>query len=266
MLMEAKIYLKLIWAYFKFNISSIMEYRASFLIQSFGMVINNGSFIFFWWVLFTKTSSIGGYGFKDVMLIWALASSCFGLSHVLFGNVGRITEIIINGELDVYMLQPKNILINVIASRSILSSWGDLFYGYILFFITYGLDITKLSLFTLFVVLGTLIFASTFIIAHSLTFFIGNSSGLSDLISEFMISLSIYPEGIYKSVIVKFIIFTIIPAGFLTMIPVRIFNIFNIKLLLGLFLIDIFYCFLAFKIFMLGLKRYESGNLITTKL
>ena len=65
MLMEVKKSLKLLGYYFKFNMSSAMEYRANFLLQSFGMILNNAAFIFFWWILFSNVPSIGGYGFKD---------------------------------------------------------------------------------------------------------------------------------------------------------------------------------------------------------
>ena len=69
MFTEAKKILKLFGKYFKLNLASQMEYRTSFFVQIFGMVINNASFIFFWWLAFDATGSyIAGYTFKDVML------------------------------------------------------------------------------------------------------------------------------------------------------------------------------------------------------
>ena len=64
----------MIGEYFKLNLSAAMEYRTSFLIQTFGMILNNLSFAFFWWLLFERFESIGGYGFTDVMLLWAFTS------------------------------------------------------------------------------------------------------------------------------------------------------------------------------------------------
>lgn len=85
MFREAKKHLKLIGKYFIFNLSALVEYRTSFLIQVFGMAINNASFAFFWWVLFDKINmDIAGYGFKDVMFLWAVASTGFGLAHIFF--------------------------------------------------------------------------------------------------------------------------------------------------------------------------------------
>jgi len=55
-----------------------------------------------------------------------------GFLHIVFGNVRQFSKIIINGELDTYLLQPKNVYINVHCSRMIVSAWGDFIYGYIL--------------------------------------------------------------------------------------------------------------------------------------
>jgi ABC-2 type transport system permease protein len=56
---------------------------------------------------------IGGYDFKDVMFIWAVTSSAFGVSHVLFANANQLTRLIVTGELDTFLLQPCNLLVNV---------------------------------------------------------------------------------------------------------------------------------------------------------
>jgi ABC-2 type transport system permease protein len=104
--MEAKSHLKLLWKYFRFNLSCSMEYRVGFIMQIAGMIINNSAFLFFWWVLYRNSGSIAGYTFSDVLILWALASSTYGLNHILFGNVRELSGTIINGGLDGYLIQP----------------------------------------------------------------------------------------------------------------------------------------------------------------
>ena len=265
MLMEVKKNIKLIAMYFKFNISASMEYRASFLMQTFGMIINNASFIFFWWVLFENVESIGGYGFKHVMMLWAISSSSFGLTFILFGNIRNISRMIINGELDTYLLQPKDVLINIISSSTVVSAWGDLFYGIILFIAVNGFHLGDFLLFILFNITASLLFSSVLVFANSLTFFIGNSQGISGLALEFMITFSIYPEGIYKG-LAKLIIYTAIPAAFITLIPVRLLTVFSWKWLIILFLVVAVWTLFSYWFFYRGLRRYESGNLIVSKM
>lgn len=265
MLTEVRKNIKLIGKYFLLNLSGAMEYRASFLIQVIGMALNNSAFLVFWWLLFDKMGNIGGYSFSDVVLLWGLASSSYGFGYIIFGNMRNISDIIINGELDTYLLQPKNVLINLLASNTVVSAWGDLAYGYILFFVARGIDIKGLFLFTLFCITGALIYASVLVIAHSLTFHLGNAVYIASTIEEFLLSFSIYPEGIFKG-LTLFILYTAVPAAFVTYIPVNMIREFSIVKFLILLVFMLVYLTLAFVIFKRGLKKYESGNLINTRM
>jgi len=265
MLMEVKKSLKLMGYYFKFNISSVMEYRMSFLIQCFGMILNNSAFIFFWWILFKNVNTIGGYGFKEEMMLWALMSTSFGLCFVVFGNVNQITRMILNGELDSYLLQPKDPLINILCSKTIVSAWGDTLYGVILFFIIRGFDIKALLLFLLFSITDALIFSSVLVTFHALSFYAGSAEGLAQTVTEFFISFSIYPEGIFNNGI-KYVLYTVIPVAFIVYIPAKLINQFSIVMLLEVLGVTLLWMVIAYTVFYKGLKKYESGNLIINKL
>jgi ABC-2 type transport system permease protein len=265
MLTEVKKSLRLIGYYFKFNISSVMEYRVSFLLQSFGMILNNSAFIFFWWILFNNVSSIGGYGFKDEMLLWAISSTSYGICFVVFGNVNQITRMILNGELDTYLLQPKDPLVNIACSKTIVSAWGDTLYGVILFFILRGFDFKGFLLFLLFCITGALMFACVLVTFHSLSFYAGNVEALSQLATEFLITFGIYPEGIFNNA-VKYILYTVIPVGFMVYFPARVINGFSPLLLLGVCGAALVWIIIAYSLFYHGLKKYESGNLIISRL
>jgi ABC-2 type transport system permease protein len=263
--MEVKKSIRLMLYYFKFNMSAVMEYRVSFLVQSFGMMLNNSAFIFFWWILFNNVETIGGYTFRDEMLLWALSSSSFGLCFVAFGNVSQITRMILNGELDTYLLQPKDPLINILCSKTIVSAWGDTLYGIIMFFLIRGFDIKGFLLFLTLIVTGALILASVLVSFHALSFYSGNTEALAQLVVEFLISFGIYPEGIFGRG-VKYILYTIIPTAFIVYIPARVIKQFSFSMLLQVMGVTALWIVIAYAMFYKGLKRYESGNLIVNKL
>lgn len=265
MLMEVKKSLRLMLYYFKFNISAAMEYRVSFLMQAFGMALNNSAFIFFWWILFSNVPSIGGYGFKDEMMLWAISSTSYGICFIFFGNVNKITRMIMNGELDTYLLQPKDPLVNLVCSKTILSALGDALYGMILFLIINGFNIQKFLLYILFCITGALIIASVLITIHGLSFYSGNMEGLAQMVIDFIISFSIYPEGIFSNGL-KYILYTLLPVAFIVYVPAKVINEFSIAHLAGVLAIALFWIIIAYTVFYRGLKRYESGNLIISKL
>ncbi|MCK8058523.1 MULTISPECIES: ABC transporter permease [unclassified Fusibacter] len=264
MFKEAKGALRLMGHYMKFNLAAMMEYRMSFIIQTLGMVLNNSAFIFFWWILFNTVENIGGYGFEDVMRIWALTSTAFGLSNIFFGNTRFITQIIMTGELDTYLLQPKDPIINLICSKSNLSSWGDAVYGLILISLVEQFAVPKIALFLLLSMTGALLFTAVMITFHSLSFYAGNMEAFAGLMTEFMVTFSIYPEGIFGGAL-KWVLYTLVPVAFLVYLPRSIIMNFNLARLLLVLLAVTLWIMVAYVSFYRGLKRYESGNLIVNR-
>ena len=244
---------------FSVNFQAVLEYRVNFVVQVFGMILNNAAFAFFWAILIDKTGGIGGYGFSDVMFLWALVSSAFGLAHVLLGNIRRLGLIIQKGELDLYLLQPKDVFLNVLASRTIVSAWGDFLYGFIVIAVMPGFGIGHLALFCALTVSGGMIFAATFAAAESLAFFMGNSSAISSAITEFLLSFSLYPETIFGSGM-RWVFYTILPSGFIAFLPLAAYRSLDWGLVPLLFLVALAYSAASYFLFRAGLKRYESGN------
>ena len=252
--------IRLFGHYIAFNLRAGMEYRTSFFVQIFGMIANNTGFAIFWMLLYQRIgSAIRGYAFSDVMFLWALASAGFGMSVVFLGNSGMISRIIYRGELDVYLLQPKPVLPNLLASRMVASGWGDLAYGILLFFISQHVTLGGLALFLLFAVLMCLVFTALKVIYHSLTFFFGNAEDFAVMANEVTLSMTLYPGSIFEGP-VKIALFTLFPAGVIAYIPVSLFRSFDPARLLLVIAADAAFVLVAFLVFARGLRFYESGS------
>ncbi len=76
-----------------------------------------------------------------------------------------------------------------------------------------------------------------------------------------LVSLSSYPTVIFHGII-KAVLFTLIPAGFLSYVPVQLLRAFSWPLLGGLVLFTVAITAAAIGVFQAGLRRYESGNLV----
>lgn len=243
-----------------------MEYRTSFLIQVFGMILNNCAFIIFWLMLFQRVGGdINGYGFSEVMFLWALATTGFSISEIFMGNSRSISSIIYKGELDVYLLQPRSVLPNLVCSRMNISGWGDLIYGIALYVITQPMDPGRIVLFLLFSVLMSVVFVAVRVIYHSLTFYLGNAEQFAGTVSELVIMFTIYPGSIFSGPS-TWILHTVIPSALVAWIPAQLFVQFDPVKLLYLLLADSAVIALALILFREGLKRYSSGNRMGTRL
>ena len=261
-----KKHLRIFACYFRLNLASALEYRASFFTQAFGMALSNSSFIFFWWIAFQQIGgAIAGYTFEHVLFIWAVTSSAFGFANILFENATRLTSLIVTGELDAFLLQPCNILLSVLCAHTSLSAYGDFIYGFVIMFIFHAANPAAWLWFLVGTVLGGLIFTAISLTAHTLSFYWGDATVIEQMAVEFSINFSIYPDKIYAPV-VRALMYSLIPMGFAVHIPMRMLEEFSPWFALVAFGGTALYCVMAGFFFYQGLRRYESGNVIVTKL
>jgi ABC-2 type transport system permease protein len=251
--------------YVRFNFAAGMEYRASFLFQVLGMALNNTAFIIFWMILFNRiVTDINGYGFNDIMFLWALAAVGYGIAAVFFGNSFYISKIIYNGELDVYLLQPKPVVVNLLLSRMVLSGWGDIAYGVVLFALSQPINPQSIVLFGVFSLLMAIILIALRIFYHSLTFFLGNAEEFATTASDLIIGFMLYPGSIFQSP-ATLVLHSLIPAALAAWIPIEIFRDFDVAKLAVLIAADCLILMIALGTFRLGLRCYESGNRMGTR-
>jgi len=257
--------LRLLGHYLRFNLAAGMEYRASFITQVLGMVLNNASFIVFWLILFEQLGDIRGYGFREVMFLWALSATGYGLAGVFLGNAGGISRTIMLGELDVYLLQPKPVLPSLLASRMSVSAWGDILYGVVLYAVTQPVAAGQAALFLLFSVLFCLVLTAVRVLYHSLTFFLGNAEEFAGTASELVLSFALYPGSIFEGPS-TLVLHSLVPAALVAWIPIGLFQSFSWGRLAALLGADALVVGAAVLLFRLGLRRYESGNRVGARI
>lgn len=264
MLMEVKNQIKVTILSIKYSLMREMLNKTTFLMNVIFMILNNASFIIQWVILFSLKDNIGGYGLKQVLLLWGLVSLTYGISHFFFESSFKLSDTINTGKLDAFLIQPKNVLISTITSSVSASAIGDIIYGFIMLFI-YGFSIKTFLLYTLFAITGSLIITSFAIILGSLSFWFNKSDLVADTGNHLMIQFSTYPDGIFKG-IVKIILYTIVPVGVCIYLPISVITNFNLYLFILILVFTGVLVSLAFLIFNKGLKRYSSSNLMVARI
>ena len=264
MLMVVKTQLKISFLSIKYALMREMLNKVTFLTNIFFMILNNASFIIQWLVLYSLKDDVGGYTFKQVLLLWGIAAGTYGVSRFFFKKAFDLSDTINNGKLDSYLVQPKNVLLAAITTDVQPSAIGDLVYAYIMLFV-FGITIENFLLFTLFIFTGGFALATIAVILGSLSFWFNKTDINADLGNSLTVNFSSYPDGIFKGAI-KVLLYTIIPVGLINYIPIKILTEFNLGLLLIVLLFTIFIISLAFFVFFKGLKRYSSSNLMISRI
>lgn len=248
----------------KYNIMREMLNKVTFLTNVGFMILNNACFIVQWLILFHLKEDIGGYTMRDVMLLWGLAASTFGLSRILFARAFSLPELIINGKLDSYLVQPKNVLLSVLTSSTNTSAIGDLLYGLLILCI-FCFSIGRLLLFLLFTVTGALIMTAFALLLGGLSFWFVRADAFGYHMVNCVISFSTYPDGIFRGT-ARFLLYNILPVGIAIYRPVHVMISFDLRGLLTVLGYTALLSAAAVFVFYRGLRRYSSSNLMEARM
>jgi len=258
-------YISLTWEMAKSSILSAMEYRVSFITQIVGMIFNDTALIGVWIIFFARFPAINGWDLHDMMLLFATGTSAFALTMIFARGAMDLAKTISRGELDHFFAFPQNILWHATASKTDISGIGDLLFGVGMFFFSGYANIAHSLLFVLVTVAGTLVFYSFLVVAQSLAFYVGNFEDAAEQLYYALIGFTLYPPSVFSGAL-KIITLTILPAFFMAVLPAQLIANFS-WLLVGL-LLGFTAVITAFAtwFFNRGLRRYESGNLISVKM
>lgn len=257
--------LRFLLALWKANLQAAMEYRASFLTQVAGMILNNALYFVFWLLFFARFKEVRGWGVSDVMLLFGMAAASFGLGTFFFGNVLSLADAVATGKLDYYLALPRPVLLHALASRSHASGMGDLVYGVISFFLAGQLSLGAAGRFAIGVACGTAVFIGFLVLVHSLSFWIGDASQIGGQALSALITFATYPLALFDGS-ARLILLTLIPAGIMGTLPAQFVRGFSWADLAAITAGAAVFLTLGLLAFQRGLRRYESGSAINVQL
>ncbi|WP_165423710.1 ABC transporter permease [Ktedonosporobacter rubrisoli] len=253
--------LRFIGAYARANLRAAMEYRISFWVQIISMVANDSLWLFFWWNYFQQFPLTNGWQATDVVVLWAITGSAFGISVAVFGNARQLVTLIMNGGLDAYLGMPRYALLHVCIAATEPSAWGDIIFAVGAYLLFLRPDVLHIAMFVGLALLSSLIFTAFIVILCSLAFFLGNTEGMTQQVFGALVSFSTYPMNIFHGV-VKLLLFTVMPAGFVSFVPLQLLHKFTWPMVGAMLGATTVIVLIAVWIFEIGLRRYESGSLL----
>jgi len=254
-------YLALAAAYMRFNLRSQMEYRGAFFSQVVAMFVNDCFWVIFWVLFFSRFQVLRGWNMNDVITVWAIAAAGFGLAHAACGNALYLPSLIARGQIDVWLLYPRALLSHIILGKTNASSWGDAIFGLVVYVVAIKPDVQHFALFVLLSLSAAVLFVGFSILSGSLGFYVGNSEVLSEQWRFSLLTFGTYPSTLFDGW-VKILLYTFIPAAFISDLPVKALRTLSLGDAALAVLGSTAVLLVGVANFYVGLRRYESGNLM----
>jgi viologen exporter family transport system permease protein len=242
--------------------SDALANRRSFWVQVLVMAINDVTWVIFWALFFNAVGNVRGWDRNDVLMLFAILLSASGIALGLIGNARKLGQLAADGEIDAALALPLDPLAYLLARRVDTVLLGDLLMGPLLFAYASDRSLESVAVYLGAALCGSIVLIGFLVSVSSLTLFVGGRGEQADLGFQAILIMSSYPLDIFGGP-TKVVLFTLIPAAFVTGLPSSLLREFDAGTALVLLGAAGFFSLLGIALFRLGLRRYASGALWT---
>jgi len=249
----------------KKNIQSSAELRTSFLMNVFGMAINNTAFIFLWVFFVKSVGVIGGWTAVDIVGLQGFVALCFGIVFSTGAGIIKLPKYTASGDFDRFMLSPKNLLVRISTASFGVSAIGDMIFGIIclgIYIFLIHASILQILLIFLLIIVSTITFLAAMIVIYSMSFYFTDGGSVTYGLFQLFFTPSLFHGGAFQGVM-RFVFTFIIPSLLLGALPVEIVRDISFGKLLLVSILAVLWFLLSKKIFNRAVRKYESTNFMT---
>lgn len=111
------------------RVRSQLAYPVSFALDVVAQVVGQAIELIVILVVFTQVTTLGGFDRSEVVLMYGLAATAFGLANLAVGQIDELPEYIRTGELDVLLLRPLGTLPQLLSADVALRRLGRVAAG-----------------------------------------------------------------------------------------------------------------------------------------
>ena len=211
------------------QIRSQLVYRTSFLLDLVGTLLGTAGSLGTLALIFQRFDHIAGWTLGEVVFLYGLVEAAFGAMDLLFGGFdpGDFGQEVRKGSLDLLLLRPASVTLQVLGSKFVLRRFGRIAQGIVALGIAFTLtDIrwTVLKIAYLPVVFVSIVafFGGLFIVGATITFWTVESIEAINILTYGGAEMMSYPMHIYGRGMRRFFTY-VVPAILLTYYPALYF-------------------------------------------
>jgi ABC-2 type transport system permease protein len=257
--------LRLYGHYIRVSIRSQVQYRASFLLSTFGHFLITGCEFLGILVLFQRFGTLRGWTLAEIALFYGMANVSFAIAEAIPRGFDKMSSIVKMGDFDRFLLRPRSLALQLMGYEFQLRRIGRLSQALaVLIWALVSLHVVltseALCLLVIAILGGACLFSGLFILQATMSFWTVESLELFNTLTYGGMETAQYPLTIYKPWFRRF--FTMI-------IPLACINYFPALVILrktgasiflgwGAPLICVAFLMLSLRIWQFGVRHYAS--------
>ena len=263
--MNQKKYLKVYAKFLYTSLASELEYKTNIIIDLITAILSLIGSIFLLSIFFQNDGSIGGWEFKQALIIQGIYTILNGITNTWFNpNLAEIVKHIREGTLDFVLLKPIDSQFFISFKKINPSGFLEIMLGFCLLVFCIKINQINLNLNILILCFITLICSIS--ILYSLWFFISTTTiwfvktwNATEVLRSFLY-IGRFPLNSFSfSLRIFFSVF--IPIAFITTIPSEVFlGLAPLWKIVIEFIVAVLFLFTSRKFWLFALKFYSSAS------
>ncbi len=233
------------------------SHRAAFWVGVVTMLTNNIAWLIIWAFFFDQVGTVRGWDGDRIRLLLAILATATGLVIGFFNNARRLAEMAGTGELDAALALPVPTLPFLLCRRVRPGGVGDFVFGPLLFMLAGNPTLSRTAMYVLGSLSGALVFLGFLVLIGSIGLRYGNEV-VSEQGFQTVLLFAFYPADIFGP-LARFVMYFVVPAGFVSAIPVRLVDDFSLGLLAGQLAAALVAVLAGWFAFRWAMEHYTSG-------
>ncbi len=215
--------LRLYARYIGISVRAQLQYRAAFLLQTFGHLLITAIEFLGLWALFARFGSLRGWRLPEVALLYGMADVTFAIADGAARGFDRVSSMVKSGELDRILLRPRSTVLQLMGTELTLKRVGRLIQGVaILMWASHAGDVVwsaaKVVLFVAAVAGGVCLFVGLVVLQATSAFWTTETLEVWNAFTYGGNYAVQYPISIYRPWFQRFFTF-VVPMACVTYLP-----------------------------------------------
>ena len=195
--------------YVSIVVRGMMQYKASFLLNSLGQFLVSFSVFLGIYFMFRRFHQVRGYSYSEVLLCYAIVLMEFSLAEMWARGFDTFSGLVRSGEFDRVLVRPQGESLQVLGSRFELTRLGRMSQAVVMLvyaFCTAEIHWTvgRVCTFLFMLVGGTAVFSGLFLIYAALCFFTLEGLEFMNVLTDGAREYGKYPLDVYGKRVLQF--------------------------------------------------------------
>lgn len=195
--------------YVSIVVRGMMQYKASFLLDSLGQFLVSFSVFLGIYFMFRRFHQVRGYSYSEVLLCYAIVLMEFSLAEMWARGFDTFSGLVRSGEFDRVLVRPQGEILQVLGSRFELTRLGRMSQAVVMLvyaFCTAEIHWTvgRVCTFLFMLVGGTAVFSGLFLIYAALCFFTLEGLEFMNVLTDGAREYGKYPLDVYGKRVLQF--------------------------------------------------------------